>query len=146
MGPGEFRTLRPPFSGVPCGLAPGLRSWVHGLTGDILNWCLSQPFGCHGNQPNGLAQGPMAPYWGGGNTLSRGSAGEYGSISPLFPSILPRWPPCKGFSVGTSQESWENSILDIRVVLHGYFLHEYMRSILRLSANLLVILVNLEDS
>ena len=32
----------------------------------------------------------------------------------------------QGFSVGTSQESWENSILDIRVVLHGYFLHEYM--------------------
>ena len=28
--------------------------------------------------------------------------------------------------VGTSQESWENSILDIRVLLHGYFLHEYM--------------------
>ncbi len=34
--------------------------------------------------------------------------------------------PISGVLVGTSQESWENSILDIRVLLHGYFLHEYM--------------------
>ena len=34
--------------------------------------------------------------------------------------------PISGVLVGTSRESWENSILDIRVLLHGYFLHEYM--------------------
>ena len=35
------------------------------------------------------------------------------TATPLRLSIFPRL-------------SWENSILDIRVLLHGYFLHEYM--------------------
>ncbi len=90
--------------------APGDGQLVSDVTVPLGPWAMRQ-------WSNNRAK-PL-PCWG-GDTLSRGSAGEYGSISPLFPSILPRWPPCKGFSVGTSQESWENSILDIRVVLHGY--------------------------
>ena len=55
----------------------------------------------------------MAPHWG-GNTLSRGVAG---GVSVHIPYSLehrpsPGWPPYRGFSVGTSQESRENSILD----------------------------------
>ena len=51
----------------------------------------------HGPCPWGLAPRPMAPI-GGGDTLSRGVAGEYGAYPPLFPRVYPPQdgPPYRG--------------------------------------------------
>ena len=76
----------------------------------------------------GLAQGPkgpMAPCWG-GRIHSREARRGVGTYLGVPWCIPPQMAPISGVLVGTSQESWENSILDIRVLLHGYFLHEYM--------------------
>ncbi len=90
MGPGEFRWQgHRSLDRVLCGLAP-LWAMRHGLTTE-----------------------PNPPLLGGRYTLERQLAGSMAVLSPLIPYGIssPDGPPYKGFSVGTSQESWENSIL-----------------------------------
>ena len=70
-----------------------------------------------------LGVGPKAhgpPLLGGGNTLARGSRGEY---LPGCSLVSSQDGPHIGVLVGTSQESWENSILDIRVSLPWLLVH-----------------------
>ena len=92
-------------------------------------WCLTVPLWVPwAPTPRVTVEDYPKGYPAGGYTLERLCWGVWVHIPPLFPRVCPprMAPHIRGSLVGTSQESWENSILDIRVLVpwatcsHGY--------------------------
>ncbi len=95
-----------------------------GALGDTANEDGS-PSPDEGSPPGGWPQGPKGP-WAplGGDTLARGLVGVRMFTLGVSPRVI--LPDARGpleVLVGTSQESWENSILDIRVLFTWLLLH-----------------------
>ena len=87
---------------------------IFGTSSGHLHQSLVGAMGTMGQGPR-----PMAPLCWGVEIHSREAS--LGSISVYIPPsslehVPPRMAPILGVLVGTSQESWENSILDIRVL------------------------------